>query len=406
MHRSDGASSLHFELSLWFRSLESFCSNARYAFRGEKDAFAEKQNFKNEFHITHAVLLKCGELIEELGSLAAKTDEPVARHISECHKTIKPLIVSNNALARNQSLNFSEWNAWCELISERIAGCDLVVGFDGEYEDRGLAFLPEPLTGSVISPEFDIVDRTDLRSCLSKLGGILRSLDVVREMLNNDAPLKPALAIFAFLYEAVNELVAEIGDRLAMRSDETSDVFAMLDATAYTLAIESKKVYSHELSAVIGTRSASLVFARVEAAFGLFNDNIRQLLAGFAKLAAPESNATDLFPEFAEKLEQSIDLRAALWSILHAVRAAESEATDSQMSELHPRLEEFLGIQLNYLFYKDRETFERFCEEILSSTAGPDVRPLLHRFSAYVETLFNQVGMRVVLANHPFTPEP
>jgi hypothetical protein len=28
---------------------------------------------------------------------------------------------------------------------------------------------------------------------------------------------------------------------------------------------------------------------------------------------------------------------------------------------------------------------------------------VLHRFSAYIETLFNQVCMRVVLANHPFT---
>jgi hypothetical protein len=210
--------------------------------------------------------------------------------------------------------------------------------------------------------------------------------------------------IFAYLNEAVNELIAEIGDRLSRRDDETRDVFAMLDATAYTLAIESKKVFSYELTAVAGTRSPSIVFASTEAAFGLLNDNIRQLLAGFARLAEPETDAADLFPEFVRKLEQSIELRAALWSIMNAVREAENDVSGDRLDELRTTLDEFLHSQLNFLFYKDRETFERFCEEITLSENGPDIRPVLHRFSAYAETLFNQVGMRVVLANHPFTP--
>jgi len=54
------------------------------------------------------------------------------------------------------------------------------------------------------------------------------------------------------------------------------------------------------------------------------------------------------------------------------------------------------------LFYKDTETVERFIEEVLVTTDKKDLVPILHRFGAYIETLFGQVNMRTVLAKHPF----
>jgi hypothetical protein len=57
---------------------------------------------------------------------------------------------------------------------------------------------------------------------------------------------------------------------------------------------------------------------------------------------------------------------------------------------------------MKYLMYKDLETVERFIEEILITKNSSDLVPTLHRFSAYLETLFGQVKMRVVLMNHPF----
>jgi hypothetical protein len=53
-------------------------------------------------------------------------------------------------------------------------------------------------------------------------------------------------------------------------------------------------------------------------------------------------------------------------------------------------------------FYKDKETFERFAEEIIVTKEKKDLVPILHRFGAYVETLFAQVNMRAVLEKHPF----
>ena len=51
---------------------------------------------------------------------------------------------------------------------------------------------------------------------------------------------------------------------------------------------------------------------------------------------------------------------------------------------------------------KDKETVERFVEEILVTSDKKDLVPILHRFGAYLETLFGQVNMRTVLAKQPF----
>ena len=177
----------------------------------------------------------------------------------------------------------------------------------------------------------------------------------------------------------------------------------MLDAASYTLAMESKKAFSQELAAISGIRSATAVFARVESAHGVLNDNIRQLLSGFLRLSAPEISAADIFPEFNEKLDDSLELRINLGAILELVRITEANPAEEHISKLKNDLEEFLKAPISYLFYKDRETFERFCDEIMVTSAGPDAGPVLHRFSAYIETLFNQVGMRSVLQNHPYS---
>ncbi|MFL6468570.1 MAG: hypothetical protein ACJ72Z_11490, partial [Pyrinomonadaceae bacterium] len=172
-------------------------------------------------------------------------------------------------------------------------------------------------------------------------------------MLDRDLPLRPALVIFAFIHEAINELNFDINNRLARSTDENAEIFGMLDAATYTLAMESKKAFSEELAAITGVRSATIVFARVESAYAVLNDSLRQMLTGFLRLTEPGVAAIDIFPEYAEKLDRSISLREKLWEILCLVRTAESEPTDATITKLQGDLETFLDTPISFLFYKD-----------------------------------------------------
>jgi len=392
---------LVFELGLWVRGLEVFCATERHVFPPRTGAEQAERNYRVEFQITHAVFIKCSELIAAIHR-TLQGDAFTQHAIAELNEAISSLVALNNSIRQNATLNFVEWNAWCKMVAERLAKTSMFATFDSELAANGRRYLPEKLERLIDDGTLSLSDRTDLKRYLPRFGGILRVLDVVKGMLDRDEPLRPALVIFAFLHESIEELNFDINNRLLRSPDENAEMFVMLDAASYSLSMESKKAFSQELAGISAIRSAITVFARVEAAHGVLNDNLRMLLTGFLRLTETGAPEGDVFPEFTEKLERSLQLRLKLWEILCTVRLAESDPTDEAIAKLQTELDSFLQTPLSYLFYKDRETFERFCKEISITTAGPDAGPVLHRFSAYTETLFNQVGMRAVLQNHPF----
>lgn len=95
-------------------------------------------------------------------------------------------------------------------------------------------------------------------------------------------------------------------------------------------------------------------------------------------------------------------LREHLWRVFKTVQAAEQDPEGEVVAELCQELSSFLGSTLSFLHYKDGETLERFSEEVHAARDKRDLVPILHRFGAYLETLFGQICMRAVLAGHPF----
>ena len=68
---------------------------------------------------------------------------------------------------------------------------------------------------------------------------------------------------------------------------------------------------------------------------------------------------------------------------------------------MRSELREFVETTVRFLFYKDIETFERFAEEVFAARQSSDLVPILHRFGAYLETLYGQVNLRFVLNDGP-----
>jgi hypothetical protein len=143
----------------------------------------------------------------------------------------------------------------------------------------------------------------------------------------------------------------------------------------------------------------------METAYSLLNDSFQQILTGFARLIDPSTEVTALFPSFGVKLQRSLLLRQDLWKLLKAVQKAEKDPEERPILELQKRLSEFLEESVHFLFYKDKESIERFTEEIFVTRDKKDLSGILHRFGTYLETLFGQVNMRAVLVDLPFEPK-
>jgi len=142
----------------------------------------------------------------------------------------------------------------------------------------------------------------------------------------------------------------------------------------------------------------------METAYSVLNESFQHILAGLVRFVDPTIDGFSLFPSFRSNYERSLALRGELWKLVQLTKTAEGNPEKKGVQILNKALREFMLGPIRYLYYKDTETFERFVEEIMITKKERDLVPILHRFGAYLETLFGQVSMRAVLEKTPFEP--
>ena len=299
---------------------------------------------------------------------------------------------------RAAPLPFSEWTAWCDDLTTKLKISPAYSKLSDYAERESRRFLPPIFHSAPQNPAFS----GDCATALQFIGQILAYLDVIGKMIERDEPLKPTQLVFARIYEQICRMNDFINNSLTRMKNENNEIYDLLDSIAYVASIELKKVYRQELSDISGVRPAIAVRAKIESAHGLLTDSFRQSLTGFAALIEPEISAADLFPAFQQKRENTLILRRAIWKLKQMVQLAEQNPDAFPLADLNKKLTDFTAVTMRGLMYKDWETFERFVEEVVRTRGKKDLVPLLHRFGAYLETLFGQINMRSVVADVPF----
>lgn len=418
------AGELVFELGLWLSGLESFLNIQNHAFGEETRVKAATRDWTKEFRLTHSTLLHCSSLNFKLAQAIKNESLPVedeteisgdsfggekslritSEDIFDLSMSLKEAILLSEGLLRAAPLKFGEWTSWSKSLTEKLKKVSAFEKLIKYAEKTGEQFLPAELQSLLKRKNLSAATEADLKLVLPRFGKILKWLDTIAQMVKQDKPLKPALLIFARIYEQVQELTEYINNRLLRFQNEDDELFGALDGAVYVASIELKKVYQHELTGLTDIRPTPMVRAKIEAAQGLLNDSFQQTLVSFAWLIDPSIEARSLFPAFQTKLEQSLALRESLWLLRNEVQTAEKSPETYPVGELIKKLNIFTDSYMRFLMYKDWETFERFVEEVLKTQNKKDLTPILHRFGAYLETLFGQVNMRGVLASHPFQP--
>jgi len=406
---------LSFELGVWLAGIESFLNRGDQAFSDKNRPTDASGGWARECRLTRAALLNCSKLNFRLrkavaGPVPSTDDNPIGgfttSELDEFALVLRDAVVMNEGvLGSARNLTFGEWRTWRTTLRAKLASSAVYHRLISGTRTAGESFLPERLRNLLTDRSIPFADEVDLQILLPQFGTILGCLGVVGKMLRHDEPLKPSLIIFSRVYEQTHDLIMHMNNRLSRFPNEEAAMFDSLDGASYTASLELKKVFSQELTGLVGIRPVPSVFARVETAYELLSDSFRQILAGFAQVVDPQIAPSDLFVNFQTKLEQSLALRLALWQLLQKVRAAEQSPEKRFLDAVNTEMLGFLERTIKFLFHKDRETLERFAEEIFASSEKKDVVPILHRFGAYIETLLAQVNLRNVLSGHPFEPE-
>jgi hypothetical protein len=407
------ADDLAFELGVWLSGLESFLNTGGSFLAGKDRTKDATRDWKRECRLTHSALMICSKLNFRLQQItgaegivdgANAADSISQNELAKFGRFLFEAIVMNEGLDLNSNLTFADWTAWSRTLLLKLTSAATFHKFIRRSARAGDDHLPDRLKELLANHSIPFADEADLQLVLPRFAGILKSLSIVGRMLRDDEPLKPTLLIFSKIHEQTQDLVTHINNRLSRFPDEEAALFGSLDGAAYTASLELKKVYQQELVGIVSVRPAPSIYARIETAYSLLNDGFQHILTGFARVVEPNVNNGDLFPSFNLKQEQSLALRQNLWKLLQSVRQAEQNPEKQALDGLKEDFGSFLRNTMNYLFYKDKETVERFGEEVIATSEKKDLVPILHRCGAYLETLLGQVNMRAVLANHPFDP--
>jgi len=394
---------LAFELGLWLGGLESFVTGGDVIFADRDSARSGTRDCTREARITHAALLLCSKLNlrlrRGLDGLPVGGEIVNTNELDDLCLLIRDNLLLNESHVRSTPFSASEWRSWNAALRSSLHASPAFRKLVENAAQLNKSELPPPLAELRVRSPKSLGDDSELLYIFLRFSKILRCLSVVRRIMQADEPLKPVLVIFSLVEQQARDLVLYIENRLARLSNEDDEFFRLLDTAAYTASLELRKVYTQELTGLVDIRPTPSVRAKVETAYSLLADSFQQIVAGMAKLVDPSVTAFELFPNFNVKRLRSVVLRDTLTRVLEYVRTAESRPEKDPIAKVKSELRVFLNQPINHLYYKDREVFERFCEEIFASEEKKDLVPILHRFGAYVETLAGQVAMRTVLAD-------
>ncbi|HEX3558221.1 MAG TPA: hypothetical protein VHU19_03400 [Pyrinomonadaceae bacterium] len=415
------------ELAVWLCAVRSYFNHANHPLTEAERANIQTRNFKPETRIVRDALMRClhllggverdeippgthGEADEAEDGLSSSTGRAgvaglmgAKDSLGDLADALRDACKLCEAMLESPSVGVGGWSGLGRVFERELRRSDAAALIVAAGEARGAPGSLEPLDALAhrLKPD-ELGD--DMAVIFDGFARLLELLRFVEGSLVGDAQLKRLLPVFALVHEETRALLDFIEGRALRVEDVEPSARELLDGTAYAIRMELRKLFEHELVGVCALRQTPQVYSKLETANGLLRDCYRQSVVALARSFDPTLDGRQLFPSFQTKLEQSLTLRSELWGLIKMVRRAEAESEKFEPSLLLGQLSEFREGSQRYLMYKDWEPLERFWEEVEAARALPDLSQTLHRFVAFLETLFGQVNMRAVLNEHPFDP--
>lgn len=411
------------ELAVWLRALQSFFNAANLPFTEAERSTLGERSFKCETGVARDALVRCLHLLtslargDSLAALAGEAGVPdegragegalglvsAKESLVDLSDVFKDACRLCDALLESTSVGFAAWSSLGSILERELRRSEAAALIQAAGQAARAAELQERLVALAHGLAQDDLgeDVLEIFHAFSRLLALLRFVEL---SLKSDAQLKRLLPIFTLVHEETRGLLDFIEGRALHVEGLGSGAGEVLDGTAYAVRMEMRKAFEHELTGLCSVRQPPQVFAKVENAAGLLRDCYQQSVLALAQTLDPALDGGALFGSFKTKLDQSLELRRELWGLVRLVRRASAEGGSPPATQVLEALGAFGEGGQRYLMYKDWEVLERFAEEIESARGAGELSRTLHRFEAYLETLFGQVNMRAVLSPHPFDP--
>lgn len=256
-----------------------------------------------------------------------------------------------------------------------------------------------------------------------------RHLRILR-WIRADAPTRdelldalPLLALLRSEFRAMVPFLEQgIPDRLGpagTRHPAEQALVDRLDAFAFQLGLESRKIWRQVLVDFSTTTQVGRMRSALEAVVGLLTNFLQQTSVQCVQAVLPDTEGRDIYGDFVSRLEQSLRLWQDLW-VFHEVlrstgaRIGKADLAAEDRRAAYNTLVEFLTYFIHLSFqlvrFEDHEHFERFFDMIRGlrdeTFANPDraweIGRSVEHFRIYLETTLGLVQQRTDLRGIPF----
>lgn len=224
---------------------------------------------------------------------------------------------------------------------------------------------------------------------LARIENNLRKLDTLQESLS-------LLEVLEFEARSLTDFIENTGIKLAAGNERLHEV---LDGITYGITHDLRRIFERELVRGVTEHSTPIVYGKILHAHGLLTNCFQQSTITILQVFNPGLDAGTLFNDIESRLKQSLVLCKDLSSLMRFVRLSQANSDPDVLRTVVDRILEFRDGSMHFLMYKDWRGYESLALEVITAIENNfDPKPLLHRFSCYLEVLYGHVKMRAVLA--------
>jgi len=364
----------------------------------------------------------------QLLSRAINQGTPIESLYVLCHSLIDFSELAGNLLLledkRYQVFYYLEQLTSREIISNHYFNPFRALGFAPHYD-----VIRSPQVTRVVKGIEDKKIKKLFSVMLLLLFKLLRYLSLIQAEAADLARLRDALLIIA-LVNSESKLLAESFEgffpaRLREsgfdRTREGKRLLELLDAFAFQLQVELKKIYDLEIrnaTSILEPRPLQNSIIRTR---GMLTNIFQQAIVEFCRVFDPSLDGKKLFKEFVSKLEQSLKLRRDVWLFAKVLERQGQVLDQSEAAAKLEPLYDSINTLRNFVYYYqnisfqfvrayDREEFQKFFDYLDATPAdelkNPEARSLfrkeIHGFRMFLEATLNAISHRSELEQIPF----
>jgi hypothetical protein len=194
-------------------------------------------------------------------------------------------------------------------------------------------------------------------------------------------------------------LVDFIENQTAQLRSSHRDVHDNLDATAFAIKHELRRIFEGELVQATSEQARQKMLGALVHAQGVLTNCFQQCLLNLVRMFDETLDGQQLFPEWHDRRESSLLLCCEL-SVLIDLIQTDYEQSFEELDCIAAQLSFFREGSMQSLMYKDWEEYENLSSQVIASIENRS-KPtaLLHQLGCYLETLRAHVRARAVLAD-------